>query len=136
MRVTLRTWSSPAAGAPRPPVMRLRQGKVSVRPEAGSVSIGLACGAHPDRVRWDHLPRARRRQAGSIAAKRLGRPGDSGAAQAFLCGVQAGTSPVNLHLDCGGYVGLVSDGERRAVAGRLKCSTAADPPGSAMFVAA
>jgi len=56
---------------------------------------------------WISFGEARCRQAGSIAAKRFGCPGECGAAQAFLCGVQAGyVSGVNLHLD-GGYVGLV-----------------------------
>ena len=51
---------------------------------------------------------ARRRQAASIAAGRLGRPEEFGAACAFLCSVQAGyISGDNLHLDGGSYVGLV-----------------------------
>jgi 3-oxoacyl-[acyl-carrier protein] reductase len=51
---------------------------------------------------------ARRRQAASIAAGRLGRPEESGAACAFLCSAQAGfISGDNLHLDGGSYVGLV-----------------------------
>jgi 3-oxoacyl-[acyl-carrier protein] reductase len=57
---------------------------------------------------WITFGEARCRQAGSIAAKRSGRPGECGAAQAFLGGVQAGyIYGVNLHLDGGGYVGLV-----------------------------
>jgi len=51
---------------------------------------------------------ARRRQAASIAAGRLGRPSELGAACAFLCSVHAGyISGVNLHLDGGSYPGLV-----------------------------
>lgn len=51
---------------------------------------------------------ARRRQAESIAAKRLGRPEEVGAACAFLCGVNAGyISGVNLRLDGGSYDGLI-----------------------------
>jgi 3-oxoacyl-[acyl-carrier protein] reductase len=51
---------------------------------------------------------ARRRQAASIAAGRLGRPEEFGAACAFLCSVQASyISGVNLHLDGGSYSGLV-----------------------------
>ncbi|MGD6749730.1 SDR family oxidoreductase [Streptomyces sp. BH105] len=51
---------------------------------------------------------ARRRQAASIAAGRLGRPEELGAACAFLCGARSGyISGVNLHLDGGSYVGLV-----------------------------
>jgi 3-oxoacyl-[acyl-carrier protein] reductase len=51
---------------------------------------------------------ARRRQADSIAAKRLGRPEEFGAACAFLCSANAGyISGVNLHLDGGSYPGLV-----------------------------
>ncbi len=51
---------------------------------------------------------ARRRQAASIAAGRLGLPSELGAACAFLCSVHAGyISGVNLHLDGGSYPGLV-----------------------------
>jgi 3-oxoacyl-[acyl-carrier protein] reductase len=51
---------------------------------------------------------ARRRQAESIAAGRLGRPEEFGAACAFLCGALAGyISGDNLHLDGGSYAGLV-----------------------------
>jgi 3-oxoacyl-[acyl-carrier protein] reductase len=51
---------------------------------------------------------ARRQQADSIAAKRLGRPEELGAACAFLCSTQAGfISGQNLHLDGGSYPGLV-----------------------------
>ena len=51
---------------------------------------------------------ARRRQEQSIAAKRLGRPEEFGAACAFLCSAQAGyISGNNLHLDGGSYPGLV-----------------------------
>jgi 3-oxoacyl-[acyl-carrier protein] reductase len=51
---------------------------------------------------------ARRRQAASIAAGRLGRPAELGAACAFLCGAQSGyISGVNLRLDGGSYVGLL-----------------------------
>lgn len=51
---------------------------------------------------------ARRRQAASIAAGRLGRPQELGAACAFLCSAQASyISGVNLHIDGGSYVGLV-----------------------------
>lgn len=51
---------------------------------------------------------ARERQAASIAAGRLGRLDEFGAACAFLCGVQASyISGVNLHLDGGSYAGLV-----------------------------
>jgi 3-oxoacyl-[acyl-carrier protein] reductase len=51
---------------------------------------------------------ARARMADSIAAKRLGRTSEFGAACAFLCSVHAGfISGVNLHLDGGSYPGLV-----------------------------
>ncbi|TGD86300.1 SDR family oxidoreductase [Mycolicibacterium sp. CH28] len=51
---------------------------------------------------------ARRRQAMSIAAGRLGRPEELAAACAFLCSALAGyISGVNLHLDGGSYLGLV-----------------------------
>jgi 3-oxoacyl-[acyl-carrier protein] reductase len=51
---------------------------------------------------------ARARMADSIAAKRLGRTSELGAACAFLCSVHAGfISGVNLHLDGGSYPGLV-----------------------------
>jgi 3-oxoacyl-[acyl-carrier protein] reductase len=51
---------------------------------------------------------ARRLQADSIAAKRLGRPEELGATCAFLCSVQAGyISGMNVHLDGGSYPGLV-----------------------------
>jgi 3-oxoacyl-[acyl-carrier protein] reductase len=51
---------------------------------------------------------ARARMADSIAAKRLGRTSEFGAACAFLCSVQAGfISGANLHLDGVSYPGLV-----------------------------
>lgn len=51
---------------------------------------------------------ARRRQAASIAAGRLGEPAEVGAACAFLCSAQAGyISGVNLRLDGGSYPGLL-----------------------------
>ena len=51
---------------------------------------------------------ARRRQADSLATKRLGRPEELGAACAFLCSAKAGfISGVHLHLDGGSYPGLV-----------------------------
>lgn len=51
---------------------------------------------------------ARRRQAGSIAARRLGRPEELGATCAFLCSPHAGyISGMNLHLDGGSYPGLI-----------------------------
>lgn len=51
---------------------------------------------------------ARARQVESIAAKRLGRPEEFGAACAFLCGAQAGfISGQNLHLDGGSYPALI-----------------------------
>jgi 3-oxoacyl-[acyl-carrier protein] reductase len=51
---------------------------------------------------------ARRRQIASIAAKRLGRPEELGAACAFLSTTQAGyISAQNLHLDGGSYPALV-----------------------------
>jgi 3-oxoacyl-[acyl-carrier protein] reductase len=54
------------------------------------------------------LEEARHRQAASIAAGRLGRPEEFGAACAFLCSAQAGyISGDNLHLDGGSYAGLV-----------------------------
>jgi len=54
------------------------------------------------------IEEARRRQAASIAAGRLGRPEEFGAACAFLCSAQAGyISGDNLHLDGGSYAGLV-----------------------------
>lgn len=54
------------------------------------------------------LARARELQAESIAARRLGRPEEFGAACAFLCGALAGfISGQNLHLDGGSYPALV-----------------------------
>ena len=51
---------------------------------------------------------ARVRMADSIAAKRLGRTSEFGAACAFLCSVHAGfISGVNLHVDGGSYPGLI-----------------------------
>ena len=51
---------------------------------------------------------AYRRIADTIAAKRLGRPGEFGDACAFLCSAQAGyISGQNLHLDGGTYEGLI-----------------------------
>jgi 3-oxoacyl-[acyl-carrier protein] reductase len=51
---------------------------------------------------------ARRRQAASIAAGRLGEPAEIGAACAFLCSAHAGyISGVNLRLDGGSYPGLL-----------------------------
>jgi 3-oxoacyl-[acyl-carrier protein] reductase len=51
---------------------------------------------------------ARARQVQSIAARRLGRPEEFGAACAFLCGAQAGfISGQNLHLDGGSYPALI-----------------------------
>ena len=51
---------------------------------------------------------ARQRQEASIAAKRLGRPEELGAACAFLCSRYAGfISGNNLHLDGGSYPGLI-----------------------------
>jgi 3-oxoacyl-[acyl-carrier protein] reductase len=59
-------------------------------------------------VERDWIDGARRRQAGSVTAKRFGRPGESGTAWAFVCGVRAGyISGVNLRLDGGSCVGLV-----------------------------
>jgi len=54
------------------------------------------------------LDEARRRQAASIAAGRLGEPAEVGAACAFLCSAHAGyISGVNLRLDGGSYPGLL-----------------------------
>jgi len=51
---------------------------------------------------------ARRRIADTIAAKRMGRPEEFGAACAFLCSAQASyISGQNLQLDGGSYPGLV-----------------------------
>ena len=51
---------------------------------------------------------ARARQVQSIAARRLGRPEEFGAACAFLCSSQAGfISGQNLHLDGGSYPALI-----------------------------
>jgi len=51
---------------------------------------------------------ARARIAGTIAAKRFGRPEEFGDACAFLCSVQAGfISGQNLQLDGGSYRGLI-----------------------------
>lgn len=51
---------------------------------------------------------ARAAQAESIAAKRLGRLDEFGAACAFLCSAQASfISGMNMHLDGGSYPGLV-----------------------------
>jgi 3-oxoacyl-[acyl-carrier protein] reductase len=53
-------------------------------------------------------PQARQQQEDSIAAGRLGRPEELGAACAFLCGRQAGyISGNNIHMDGGSYPGLV-----------------------------
>jgi 3-oxoacyl-[acyl-carrier protein] reductase len=54
------------------------------------------------------LEEARLRQADAIAAKRLGRPEELGAACAFLCSHLAGyISGQNLHVDGGSYPALV-----------------------------
>jgi 3-oxoacyl-[acyl-carrier protein] reductase len=51
---------------------------------------------------------ARARQVESIAARRLGRPEEFGAACAFLCSAKAGfISGQNLHLDGGSYPALI-----------------------------
>ncbi len=51
---------------------------------------------------------ARAQMADTIAAKRLGRTSEFGAACAFLCSIHAGfISGANLHLDGGSYPGLV-----------------------------
>jgi len=51
---------------------------------------------------------ARARQIKSIAANRLGRPEEFGAACAFLCGARSGfISGQNLHLDGGSYPALI-----------------------------
>ena len=51
---------------------------------------------------------ARERQVQSIAARRLGRPEEFGAACAFLCSALAGfISGQNLHLDGGSYPALI-----------------------------
>jgi 3-oxoacyl-[acyl-carrier protein] reductase len=53
-------------------------------------------------------PQARHQQEISIAAGRLGRPEELGAACAFLCARQAGyISGNNIHLDGGSYPGLI-----------------------------
>lgn len=54
------------------------------------------------------MEEAREEQAQSIAAKRLGRPEEVGAACAYLCSAQAGfVSGQNLQLDGGSYDGLI-----------------------------
>jgi 3-oxoacyl-[acyl-carrier protein] reductase len=51
---------------------------------------------------------ARQKQIESIAAKRLGKPHEFGAACAFLCGAHSGfISGQNLHLDGGSYPALI-----------------------------
>jgi len=56
-------------------------------------------------VSWEE---ARAQQVASIAAGRLGRPEELGAACAFLCSVHAGyLSGQNLQLDGGSYEGLI-----------------------------
>lgn len=51
---------------------------------------------------------ARRRQAESVAARRLGTPAEIGAACAFFCSAHAGyISGNNIHVDGGSYLGLV-----------------------------
>lgn len=51
---------------------------------------------------------ARRRQVQSIAAKRLGEPGEFGAVCAFLCSALAGfVSGQNIHVDGGSYPALI-----------------------------
>ena len=51
---------------------------------------------------------ARRRQVESIAARRLGQPGEFGATCAFVCSAHAGfMSGMNIHLDGGSYPALV-----------------------------
>lgn len=51
---------------------------------------------------------ARRRQVQSIAAKRLGEPGEFGAVCAFLCSAWAGfVSGQNIHVDGGSYPALI-----------------------------
>jgi 3-oxoacyl-[acyl-carrier protein] reductase len=58
-----------------------------------------------DGVSWEQ---ARASQVESIAAKRLGRPSEFGAACAFLCGANSGyISGQNLHLDGGSYPALI-----------------------------
>ncbi len=58
-----------------------------------------------DGLTWEQ---ARAGQVASIAAKRLGRPEEFGAACAFLCGQHAGyISGQNLHLDGGSYPALI-----------------------------
>jgi 3-oxoacyl-[acyl-carrier protein] reductase len=61
--------------------------------------------AEADRISIDE---ARTRIASTIAAKRMGRPEEFGAACAFLCSVHAGyISGQNLQLDGGSYRGLI-----------------------------
>jgi 3-oxoacyl-[acyl-carrier protein] reductase len=65
--------------------------------------------AHVEMKMFDiSFEEARRRQAASIAAGRLGRPEELAAACAFLCSAQAGyISGVNLRVDGGSYPGLL-----------------------------
>jgi 3-oxoacyl-[acyl-carrier protein] reductase len=61
--------------------------------------------ARRDKISFEE---ARERQVQSIAAKRLGRPEEFGAACAFLCSALAGfISGQNLHLDGGSYPALI-----------------------------
>ena len=54
------------------------------------------------------MEEARAEIAETIAAKRMGRPGEFGDACAFLCSDQAGfISGQNLQLDGGSYAGLI-----------------------------
>lgn len=84
---------------------------------ASSSGLGLAC-ATPlrqqfmaDRMVKEQgidLAEARRRIAGTIAAKRFGKPSEFADACAFLCSAQAGfISGQNLQLDGGSYAGLI-----------------------------
>lgn len=61
-------------------------------------------------MKADNITReeARRRQADSLPAKRLGNPEEFGDACAYLCSAQAGfISGQNLQLDGGAYAGLI-----------------------------
>jgi 3-oxoacyl-[acyl-carrier protein] reductase len=62
------------------------------------------------RMKLENIDRetARAQLAASLPAARFGRPEEFGAACAFLCSAHAGfITGQNLHLDGGGYRGLI-----------------------------
>ena len=75
-------------------------------PLKGGVSTVFTFGRIEDYA--DAVEQARAEQVESIAAKRLGLPGEFGATCAFVCSAHAGfMSGMNIHLDGGSYPALV-----------------------------